>query len=288
MNLRMQFWATILSLKKRSQRETIRSGGGIVFLAAAAGLLVAAGPTYRGWHKYPGCAKDIAVGSNGTVWATGCGSVLGGHPIYRWKGSERWIFQPWLGSGWEQLRASGVRIAAAGNLAWLVNDQGSIYFGDTEHTDWHNYPGCARDIAVSPDGGVWIISCSAVPGGYSVDHTVGDVLQPLRLIPSGGVHIAAEPGGRLWLVNDEGAIYRGREGAPWERVPGCARNIAVGSNGAVWIVGCDRVSGGWSVQRWTNRAWQRVEGGATNIAVADDGTPWIVNDVGTVYRRETP
>jgi hypothetical protein len=289
MNPGIQLKTTILSLKKQSQRAITRSIAALVLLYAAAGMLVAAGSEHSGWHKYPGYARDIAAGSNDTVWAVGFNSAPGGYWIYRWKGSARWILQPWLGSGWEQLNGAGVRIAAAGNLAWLINDQGSISFSDIEHTDWQKCPGCARDIAVGANGGVWIIGCSSVPGGYSVYRYVGDLPQPWRLIPSAaGVRIAAEPGGRLWLVNAQGAIYRGREGALWERLPGCAREIAIGSNGAVWMVGCDRASGGWSVQRWTNGAWQRVKGGATNIAVADDGTPWIVDDVGNVYKRVAP
>jgi hypothetical protein len=290
MSPRIQVKTTILPLKKRSPRETTRLGAALVFLVGAA-ILVAAGPAYAGWRRYPGFARDIAAGSNDTVWAVGYASVPGGYAIYRWMGATRWILKPWLGSNWERLSGGGLRIAAAGSLAWLVDDQGSIYSSDTEHSDWQKYPGCAKDIAAGgqgPLGGVWIIGCSSVPGGYSLHHYLGDVLQPWRLIPGGGVRIAAEPGGRLWLVNDQGAIYRGREGALWERLPGCARDIAVGANGAVWIVGCDRVSGGWSVHRWRNGAWQRVEGGATNIAVADDGTPWIVDDIGTIYRGVSP
>jgi hypothetical protein len=286
MNPWIQLKTTMLPMKKQLPRAITRAGAALVLLYTTVGMLVAAGPAHSGWHKYPGYGRDIAAGSNDTVWAVGYSSAPGGYWIYRWKGAARWILQPWLGSNWEKLGSAGLRIAAAGDLAWLVNDQGEIY-RSREGVVWERLPGCAKDIAVGSNGEVWIIGCSSVPGGYSVEHYVGDVLQPLRLTPSGAVRIAAEPSGRLWLVNNEGAIYRGREGALWERLPGCARGIAVGSNGAVWIVGCDRVSGGWSLYRWRNGAWQRVERGATNIAVADDGTPWIVDDVGNIYRSVT-
>ena len=66
-----------------------------------AGVRIAVGPTgpwvvneygnifqFNGtsWDLKPGCAKDIGIGANGTVWVTGCGNTDGGEGIHRWNG----------------------------------------------------------------------------------------------------------------------------------------------------------------------------------------------------------
>ena len=75
-------------------------------------------------------------------------------------------------------------------------------------------------------------------------------------------------------------------GTAWERMPGAASDIAVGANGAVWVVGATPVDGGFAIHRWTGARWERVRGGAVEVAVDPEGRPWVVNDRGAIFRRK--
>jgi hypothetical protein len=85
------------------------------------------------------------------------------------------------------------------------------------------------------------------------------------------------------VVNDAGEILRQERGR-WNRLPGLARDIGIGANGAVWAVGVERVDGGHPIFRWNGRDWDRVDGGAVAIDVDPQGRPWVVNDRGDVLR----
>jgi hypothetical protein len=96
-------------------------------------------------------------------------------------------------------------------------------------------------------------------------------------------------------VNSEGKIYQGRTVNnvwDWDPRPGCAKDIGVGANGVPWIIGCDRVSSGYSIYKWAHPErsdpWERQPGGGSEISVAADGRPWIVNNAHNIYRRADP
>jgi Tectonin domain len=245
------------------------------------------------WWKYHGCGKDIAVGANGAVWLVGCSETAGG-----------FVLRLLDGSGWKPVSSGGVRIAAGPDgTPWLVNDEGKIYRGRMDGSGTWGWgdplPGCGKDIAIGGDGMVWLVGCSETSGGFVLRRREKGQpdSSPWKVVSGGGVRIAAGPDGTPWLVNNEGKIYRGRmDGSgTWgwgDPLPGCAKDIAVGGNSTVWVVGCDQVSGGWSLHKWTgvdpNHPWERAQGGGTNISVAPDGRPWIVNDIGNIYKRDVP
>jgi peptidoglycan hydrolase-like protein with peptidoglycan-binding domain len=74
----------------------------------------------------------------------------------------------------------------------------------------------------------------------------------------------------------------------WEALPGLARDIGVGGNGAVWIIGTDDVGNGdGSIWKWNGSGWTPTDGGAVRIATDRNGVPWIVNSAGSIYRRSS-
>jgi Tectonin domain len=71
----------------------------------------------------------------------------------------------------------------------------------------------------------------------------------------------------------------------WTLIPGAARDVGVGANGAAWIVGDKRVAGGYSVARWTGGGWTQVPGAAQRIAVDPSGNAWVVNDRRRIFHH---
>ena len=65
-------------------------------------------------------------------------------------------------------------------------------------------------------------------------------------------------------------------------VTGLARDVGIGANGAVWIIGTNKVPGGYDIYRWTGSAWQNIPGGGVRIDVDPQGNPWIVQDAGQI------
>ena len=74
-----------------------------------------------------------------------------------------------------------------------------------------------------------------------------------------------------------------RVGNRWEQLFGAAKDIGIGANGSVWIIGTNPVSGGYGIYRWVGRSWEGVDGGALQISVDKDGIPWVVNSSNHIY-----
>ncbi len=72
---------------------------------------------------------------------------------------------------------------------------------------------------------------------------------------------------------------------PWQKVAGAATDISVGANGSVWIIGSNKVTGGYGIYRYKgNNAWERMPGGAVRIAVDPKGNAWVVNSLKNIFR----
>ena len=70
---------------------------------------------------------------------------------------------------------------------------------------------------------------------------------------------------------------------PWERVTGGdAKDVGVGANGMVWLVGAGTGPGGNKIYRWNpdSGSWDHTGGHGERIAVEPDGTAWIVQSEG--------
>ncbi|HEU4679290.1 MAG TPA: tectonin domain-containing protein, partial [Terrimicrobiaceae bacterium] len=76
-------------------------------------------------------------------------------------------------------------------------------------------------------------------------------------------------------------------GQAWRQVPGTAKDIGVGADGSVWIIGTNPsgTADNFGVHRWTGKDWQGVEGGGVRIDVDPKGNPWVVNAKGEIFRR---
>lgn len=72
----------------------------------------------------------------------------------------------------------------------------------------------------------------------------------------------------------------------WRLQPGRANDIAIGSNGKVWIVTNTPTGGGFTIQEWNGTEWSNVDGGAVRIAVDPIGNPWVINNANQIFKRE--
>jgi hypothetical protein len=72
--------------------------------------------------------------------------------------------------------------------------------------------------------------------------------------------------------------------AQWQSVGGQARDVGVGANGTVWVIGWTAVPGGYNIARWNGNFWEDIPGGAVRIDVDPNGNAWVVNDAGFIFR----
>ncbi|MFG6100561.1 tectonin domain-containing protein [Leptothoe sp. ISB3NOV94-8A] len=214
-----------------------------------------------GWLLRPGIGNDIAS-NNGHQWLVGANSVYGGYGIYQWNGND-----------WNAIDggAVGIAVSPSGN-PWIINNEDYIY--RRENNIWQLLPGRAKDIDIGKNGQVWIVGANEVNGGHPIWYWHGTDWTP---IDGGAIRIAVDPAGNPWIVNNEGYIYR-RVNDAWQLLPGRAKDIDIGDNGQVWIVGTNEVTGGYGIYQWNGSNWDVKDGGAVRIAVDKDGNPWVVNN----------
>ena len=172
------------------------------------------------------------------------------------------------------MAGAGVAIAVEpGGNAWIVNDSQNIY--QYNGPSFVQVSGKARDIAVGANGRVWILGNTAVSGGYSSYRRKADNSGWGDPIPGGGVRISVDPSGNAWFVNDEQKIYK-HNGSSFELRSGSARDISIGGDGSIWIIGNGSSSGGYTIHECVSNEWFRTTGSGVRIS-AGDGTPWITN-----------
>jgi hypothetical protein len=176
--------------------------------------------TSGAWSVKPGCARDIGIGAEGSVWVTGCATPNA--PIYKWNGSD-----------WSHESANGLGVAiSVDNLGrpWVANSGGFIYRRSSAATNagvWNQVaagtaPGApaigATDISLSPSGEAYIISNQSSAGGYAIyawdeqpQIDNGDQQAPAKSIwinlPGGATSIAAGPND-VWVTNVANLIYK--------------------------------------------------------------------------------
>jgi Tectonin domain len=76
------------------------------------------------------------------------------------------------------------------------------------------------------------------------------------------------------------------QGQSWQLTDGAARDVGVGADGSVWVIGTNPVPGGYSIWRRVNNAWVNVPGGAERIAVDPQGNAWVVNNAQAIFRHD--
>ena len=141
----------------------------------------------------------------------------------------------------------------------------------------------ANDIGVNSKGDLWVIGNTKEGGGYSI-HNYRNKSQTWEIIGGSAVRIAVSPNGP-WVVNKYGNIYvLDMRTKQWTAIAGCAKDIGAGADGSIWVIGCGKVGGGYTIHTLLpNSKWRLISGGATDIAVDRNGSPFVSNDGGFTY-----
>jgi DNA-binding beta-propeller fold protein YncE len=148
---------------------------------------------------------------------------------------------------------------------------------------WTKLPGAATDIAISPEGTVFILGTNRVDGGYAVYRWTG---RGWAHMTGGGVAIAAGPHNSVWVIDNAGHIFRYISGG-WQKMSGEASDIAAGADGSVYITGKEYCGTGYSIYRFVApNGWAKLTGCGTEIAVSPHGKPWVSNSGGEIFRYD--
>lgn len=148
---------------------------------------------------------------------------------------------------------------------------------------WQKVPGKATDIAVGPEGSVWVIGNDSQKGGSSI-YKFEPATRTWSRVAGSGYRISVDSEGNAWVVNVDGNLYR-FGGGKWERFSCKAQDVSVGADYSVLIIEASKPATNGKISRWNRQAFEPIDGAATNIAVAKDGTPWVVTMDSNAYRR---
>jgi peptidoglycan hydrolase-like protein with peptidoglycan-binding domain len=281
---------------------------------------VAVSVNYDIWNTRPGLARDLAVGSDGSVWSIGTPSASGGFRIYRWA-------PPTLGSAGMWVEASGdkgaVRIGVLANgTPWVLDNANALYWhaADPSQGGWERLPNiCAKDIGVGADNSVWFVTCtpdtSGAGGGFRVGKLVMvavDLNTVLFGVQEGAgeahaLRITVGPDGVPWIVNAQNRVQMRRSGDPAvagfsNRGDVTASDITITptEDGTPYVTGIGAVSG-VGVYVWNDQAASTgvlKRNGWLALATLPLGTPaaiaagprtvWVANSSGVIYENTAP
>lgn len=217
------------------------------------------------WVKVDGAARDVAIGSDGTVYAIGVTRVGGGYEIFkRAKTANRWT----------KLSGAATRIAVFGTQAWVLNDKGMIFA--QSGNGWKKVQGpAAQDIGASAKG-VWIIGVDR-----KILQRVGN---GWKTVPGTAERIDIDSNGRPWVVNKQGNIFVHDNSQKWQKLPGAAVDVAADIPGAARVVGSDG-----KVYAFNGKTlnWDPISQDKDSLIIgAGDGQVWRLTKANDIYRLQ--
>lgn len=214
-------------------------------------------PEQRLWSDGTFSAIDVAVGADGVLWYIGPDGS-----IYR-EGTK--------------MPGGGVRIAVdPKGTPWVVNAGGQIF--RWTGSAWQQMPGsAATDVGIGANGTVWVAGAGGVL--FRWNPSTNSWVQ----LPSGaGVRVSVDRNGNPWVVNSSNQIWQ-HTGSAWKQLPGAGRDIGVGADGTVYVVGMGAVQGGSGVWRWipSENSWTPEPGAAgTSVAAGPPARAFVARDSG--------
>jgi hypothetical protein len=103
------------------------------------------------------------------------------------------------------------------------------------------------------------------------------------MLGSGAKDIGVGADGSVWVIGGtptrEGYSIYRLNGGVWTNVPGAALRIAVGPDGNAWMV-----NGNKNIFHYTGTTWALLPGAATDIGVGPDNIPWVIGAGGSIWK----
>ncbi|MCX6180864.1 MAG: hypothetical protein NT150_02895 [Bacteroidetes bacterium] len=140
----------------------------------------------------------------------------------------------------------------------------------------------ASDIGVGANGTVWVLSNVLEPGGGYGIYKYNGI--SFNKVSGAAIAIDVDPEGNAWIVYRDGSIFKSNSLNQFTRIPGTAKDIGVGADGKVFIIGTNVEVGGYGIYQWSGSSWIKIPGAAVRISVDNEGYPWVVNNAGDIYR----
>ena len=201
------------------------------------------------WQRFPGTARQVTSGRDGTIWAVSTQPATGGYALTRWSQSEE---------KWRPLddNVAAVQISASpdGSL-WAATDAYAV--NRYAEGKWTNVQGLAREVSVGPDGTAWTLTMDPGPGGFELFAAPPDGrfrrVQPLGT----GVHIAAAGVGEVWICLDVGAVRLLRNGK-YQDKPGKLIGVTATQDGGAWALTASADRAQVNVIQWTDPGWKNI------------------------------
>jgi hypothetical protein len=265
-------------------------GDEFVRTAEGSGLRISGGPnnrpwivgtdtriwSYNGqnWITFPPLINclDIAAGADGSIWAID---------------DVRRILRLDVNTGtWTPTDIMANRLAVSTNgTVWAVRPDGSIVRqkqvpvslpirDSVADAFWQVLPGLAQDIAVGPDGNVWIIGTDSQAWRYDGSTWASAECFARR--------ITVGANDTPWIIGKNYDIWR-RNGDGWAwvfSVPQGALDIAIGPSGTIYVATTAN-----AIYRWKDNVLTFITGGAWRVAVDGNDDLWVIGDAGVVFRH---
>ncbi len=132
----------------------------------------------------------------------------------------------------------------------------------------------ANDVATGVNGSVWYVTSG---GTFNV---LGGS------IAKGGKRLTVDPSGNPWIVDFNGNIWRSTGGGQVTLLPGLARDIGIGANGAVWVIGTNSRNDSYQVWSWNGSSWIADPGSGEEIDVDAAGRPIVDGVDGKIWIKD--
>jgi hypothetical protein len=246
------------TLEKFRARDIAIGPDGAAFAVTQKGQVLRRDPKTRRWSELgtPIAANRIAVDVTGRPWVvTRSGGIL-----RRGK------------STWENLQGRAIDIAAGElNAIFIAGQDERLYRWSEGQKKWNALIGNSVAVTVAFGRRPWI---AARNGLINAEKPVE------KTKPS--VTVATTKSGRKTLGSSE-PLPTSRKPIVLEKVPGAGRDIGIGSDGSIFIVGFEG-----NVQRWSNgsRRFLNFPGQLARIAVDSTGNPWGVDLQDRIFRHD--
>lgn len=207
-----------------------------------------------GLSQLPGTAKDIDIGSDGSLWRVGVDSTIARYE----EGS------------WTKIDGTASRIAVDNfGFPWVVKSTGEILRRNGRK--WIELSGTAVDIDINQKGDVWVVGRDGWIRRWGGEDWVDS-------IKTDATRIAVDGNGAPWVMNSKGEFSSADLAT---KLSGTAKAVGTGADGSFWIIDPTL-----SVSKWTSESkWkEEIKGTFAEITIDNGGSPILIDTKGNIFR----